>query len=83
MGEIRAIKHSLSLDDPMDIIDRLRADVRSGKVIAFCIAAVTPEDDALAYASSSKPVTRLRMQGAIAQLLHSYLAGDVSTGGEG
>lgn len=64
-------------EDALEVIDALRQHVIEGRVIAFAIAAVESDDTATAYASATQSVSRLRLQGAIAQLLHNYLSGDL------
>ena len=63
--------------EALAVIDRLRADVEAGRVLAFVCAAVAPDDQALGYASSTVGVSRLRMQGAMAQALHNFLSGEL------
>lgn len=66
-----------TLEQALDVIDHLRKDVVEGRVTGFVIAGLDDADCCTAYASSTKPVTRLRMQGAIAQALHAYVSGDL------
>lgn len=83
MSNVKLLAAAPKLTDAYEVLDQLRKDMESGKVVAFCAAAIGADDVAYAYASATRPVTRLRMQGGIAQLMHDYLAGDVSTGGDG
>lgn len=64
-------------DKLLSVIDALRQDVVEGRVVAIAVAAVCPDDCCSAYAGAAKGVSRLRMQGAIAQLQHAYLSGEL------
>lgn len=64
-------------DDALAVIDALRRDVDEGKVVAFFVAGVSPADETIVYASSVKPVSRLRLQGAMGQALHDMQIGAI------
>lgn len=66
------------LKNSLDVIDDLRKRVENGEVIAFAVVGVHPDDATSAWASCTEKVSRLRMQGAISQLLHSYLDGELA-----
>jgi hypothetical protein len=66
------------LKNSLDTIDDLRKRVESGEIVAFAMVGVHPDDATSGWSSCTEKVSRLRMQGAIAQLLHSYSAGDLS-----
>lgn len=66
-----------SMEDALKVIDDLRRDVAAGKVTAFVVSAINDGDETIAYASSIKHVTRLRVQGAMAQVLHNWMAGEI------
>jgi len=59
-----------NMNDAMEVLASLKSDLESGKVIAFFAAAVGAEDDTYAYVSSVKPVTQLRLIGAMSHALH-------------
>lgn len=63
----------------LEVLDALRERVLSGQVVAFAVTAIDANDTCYGYAGSDKAasVSRLRMQGAISQLLHDYLAGEL------
>lgn len=65
-----------SLQDAYDVIDRLRADVTEGRITAFFVAALNDEDATIAYTSAVKPVSRLRMTGAMSNALHAFNQGE-------
>jgi hypothetical protein len=71
-----SFNHRPSLQDALDVIDRLRADVQDGKIVAFFVAALDDSDASIAYCSSTKPVSRLRMSGAMVNALHAFNQGD-------
>lgn len=64
-----------SLEDALRVVDQLRADIVSGKVRAFACVAVCPDDGTLGYIGYTQPISRLRVQGAVATLLHKYIDG--------
>lgn len=66
-----------TMQDALDVIDALRRDVVDGKVVAFFVAGVDNSDTVIAYASSVRPVTRLRLQGAMGQALHDMQQGEI------
>lgn len=74
---LRAIDCGPDAAELLDVIDRLRADVIAGRVVAFAGVTIAPDDGTSAYCGTTRHVTRLRTQGAIAQLLHEFLAGNV------
>jgi hypothetical protein len=61
--------------DALDVIDDLRRRVMAGEVVAFCLVGIDAQDVARVWTSSTRPVSRLRMMGAIANLEHCYHAG--------
>jgi hypothetical protein len=65
-----------SLEDALAAVDGLRKDVESGKVIAFAVAGVGPDDATLWYCGSARPVSRLRLIGAMTNALYHFNAGD-------
>lgn len=62
--------------DALSVLAQLKADIESGKVVAFVAAGVAPDDAAYAYASSTETVSRLRMLGSISNLQQAYMAGE-------
>lgn len=66
-----------SMADALETIDQLRREIEAGRVIAFAAVAIEQGDECIAYCSAIKPVSRLRLQGAIAQLQHDYIAGEL------
>lgn len=63
-------------EDALAVIDDLRVAVESGEIIAFAAVGVEPDDCTKMWSTSTRPVTRLRMMGAIHNLLHSYTNGE-------
>lgn len=64
---------------PIEVLEQLLAEFRAGKRVAFAAVTISPDDVVHAYTASVSDlyVSRLRLQGAIAQLLHDYVGGDV------
>lgn len=63
-------------------LDAMRKRVLDGSVVAFGAVCIQRDDALLAYAASDPTAscTRLKMQGALAQLLHDYLDGALVDG---
>lgn len=66
-----------TLNVALDVVSVLQNDLRAGKVSAFLVAAVTDEDGVISYSGSTRPVSRLRLQGATVQALAALTAGEV------
>lgn len=66
-----------SKEEALSAIDGLRRDIEAGKIIGFAVAAMGPEDTVYWYCGSVRPVTRLRLIGALSNVLHHLNAGDV------
>lgn len=64
-----------SLEDALSALDGLRKDLESGKVVAFGVAALSPEDETIWYSGSSRPVSRLRLIGAMSNALYHFNRG--------
>lgn len=62
------------IKDALEVIDQLRAQIVDGRCIAFSAVSIEPDDTTTAWCSSTQPVSRLRMMGAITSLLHGYIA---------
>ena len=54
--------------DALDVLDDLRVKVSAGEIIAFAIVGIEPDDTTRSWTSTTRPVSRLRMMGAIANL---------------
>lgn len=57
----------------LDVLDELRANIVSGKVIAYAAVSIAPDDEASIYSGASAHVSRLRMLGGISFLHSCYL----------
>lgn len=66
-----------TMDEALAVIDALRRNVEEGQVVAFFVAGVSPTDETIVYASAVKPVSRLRLQGAMGQALHDMHFGTI------
>jgi len=60
----------------LEVLDGLRNAVLSGQVISFAAVGVEPDDTTRMWASSTTPVSRLRMIGALAHMHHAYMHGE-------
>jgi hypothetical protein len=63
--------------DALAAADDLRRAIEDGRIVAFVAVGVTDRDESYGYCGSVKLVSRLRMQGAIAQLQQDYIAGEL------
>jgi hypothetical protein len=63
-------------EDMLQVIDQLRDDVVSGKVVAFGGIGISNEDRVTQYTGALGRVTRLRLQGALWALLHTFTHDD-------
>lgn len=61
-----------STKDALEVLDDLRKRIEDGSVIAFIGVGIEPDDVMRAWSSATQKVTRLRMMGALAQLVQSY-----------
>lgn len=66
-----------NLQVTLETVQKLKEDLESGRVVAFVCAAVTSDDSVLAYASSVRPVSRLRLQGAVGKLHFAIQSGEL------
>jgi hypothetical protein len=67
---LRAIKPATDTKSALEVLDVLREQVLSGQVIAFVAAAIEPDDTTTRFQATTRPVTKLRMLGAVASLNH-------------
>ena len=65
-----------TLDTALEVVEALKKDLIDGKVTAFFVAALNDGDETIAYVSSVKGVSRLRMQGAMSQALYHMQTGE-------
>lgn len=65
-----------SLQDALSALDELRKDIESGKIVAFAAAGVGQDDATFWYCGSSRPVSRLRLTGAMSNALYHFNVGD-------
>jgi hypothetical protein len=68
--------HYAQVHNAMEVIDSLREAVLSGQVVAFAAVGIEPNDTTRMWATSTQPVSRLRVVGAIAHLGHMYSHGE-------
>ena len=59
----------------LSVIDTLRAEVASGKIVGFGGVGIAADDETYLYTGCVKGqgVSRLKMYGALANLLHRYI----------
>lgn len=59
----------------LEAVESLRKKVESGEVVAFIAVGIFDDDTIEGFCGSSKPVTRLRLHGAVAALEWDILSG--------
>lgn len=60
----------------LEVIDKLRADIESGKVAGFYGVSVEHDDTTACWCASTTRVSRLRMMGAVSYLLTCMHTGE-------
>lgn len=59
--------------EALAVLDQLRQEFAEGKIIGFASIGITVDDECYMYTGTSIKVSRLRIQGAIGQLSHSFM----------
>jgi hypothetical protein len=70
------IPPQLKLDDALEVIEILKQDISSGKVIGFFAVGIDSEDSSYGYAGTTKRVSRLRLIGAMTSALTQFQIND-------
>jgi len=77
MSNLRVIQLPTdSKEEALNVIDGLRQAVEAGEIVAFATVGIEPDDCTRMWSSTVKPVTRLRMMGAMYNLLAHFQTGD-------
>lgn len=58
--------------DALEVLESLKKAIEDGEIIAFGCVGISEDDNTSLWSSSVKPVSRLRMIGAMNHMLHSY-----------
>jgi hypothetical protein len=56
----------------LEVIESLRLAIENGEIVAFAAVGIEEDDCTRMWSSSTRPVTRLRMMGAMYNLLHTF-----------
>lgn len=75
--KVVTLNQNPTMQDALNTVDILRREIAEGKVVAFFVAGLSDDDACIAYIGSSKPVSRLRVTGAMATALHCFNEGEV------
>jgi hypothetical protein len=76
MADVRSFgRKPMSPEKMLAIVDELRESIVDGKLVAFAAVGLDAGDTVYGYIGALPGVTRLRVQGAIADLQHTYLCG--------
>lgn len=59
----------------LQAVDGLRGKIERGEIVAFVAVGIMNDDTIEGFVGSSRPVSRLRLHGAIAALGHDVLDG--------
>lgn len=71
---LRAIDCGPTPAELLEVLDELREDVEAGRIVAIAGVAIMTDDNTTMFTGTSRPTTRLKTQGAIAQLQHWFLS---------
>jgi hypothetical protein len=74
--KIVEFKPANTFAEAAEVLHKFETDLMDGKVAGFFIAALSADDEVTAYVSTTRPVTRLRMAGAMQHALHMFNHGD-------
>jgi len=66
-----------NLQAALGVVDALRKDLEDGKVIGFLVAGFNAKDETIVYSASTRPASKLRLQGAMGQALHDFQSGTI------
>lgn len=72
MSVLKLINRTDSKAEALETLESLREAVESGQLVAFACVGIEPDDATRMWSSCTQPVTRLRLIGAMASMLHSY-----------
>lgn len=67
---INMVSRSDDTSGALEVLAKLREEIEAGRVVAFCAVAIEPGDETTRWQASTRPVTKLRMLGAVASLAH-------------
>lgn len=73
MSDSKVLQLDNKADDiagALEVLDLMRKAVESGQIIALCAVAIEPDDCTTRWQFATRPVTKLRMLGAVASLSH-------------
>ena len=74
--KIIEINKQPSLKEAAEVLCQFENDLIDDKIAGFFIAAIGPDDSVYAYIGTTKPVSRLRLGGAMQHALHIFNHGD-------
>lgn len=66
-----------SVAEALGVIDQLRADIVAGRAVGFAGVTISPDDEVCGWSTTTQRISRLRMMGAVSQLLASMHANDI------
>ncbi len=73
MTTLRKLPPADNKEDALKVIESLRQAGESGDIVAFAAVGIEPDDCTRMWSATTRNVTRLRMFGAMAHLLHSFM----------
>lgn len=74
--KIAQFNNNPTLEDALAAVDGLRKDIESGKIISFVAVGVSSDDATIGYCGSSRPVSKLRVTGALFNTLRAFDGGE-------
>jgi hypothetical protein len=73
MSNIRSLPlPCASKETALEIVESLRKAIEEGEIIGFSAVGIEPDDCTRMWSATTKPVSRLRMMGAMYHLLASF-----------
>jgi hypothetical protein len=67
-----------SAEEAIEVLDQLRSDLESGKVMCFCAVGISKDDATTMWlANVGRSKTNLQLMGALANLMLHFWKGDI------
>lgn len=67
-----APKHAATTEDALQVLSSLKEMIEKGEIVAFACVGIEPDDVTRTWMASTRPVTNLRMIGAVYHMLHWF-----------
>lgn len=67
-----APKHAATTEDALAVLDSLKKCIEDGEIVGFACVGIEPDDVTRTWMATTRPVTNLRMIGAVYHMLHWF-----------